>query len=143
MPQFSTAPAYKTALITALKARPGLAGVQITYGFLIRGLRNESIAVGSIEWEDEKYAAVGNRRKEENYWVNLWVWVSRKGRTQQEATERVFALLAEIEVFLRETPIMVGVNWAQVEPVTLNEAPLGKEGYSALAEARIRVKARK
>lgn len=143
MPQFSTAPTIKQTLVSAITARPALTGVQVTYGFILRGLRTESVALGRIDWESELWAATGNKRKEENYWIELWVWVQRKGFTQKQSTERAFAILADIEVFLREDPLLGGlVNLVSIEPVSVAEAP-ANEGYQTMAEARIHVKARK
>lgn len=126
------------------RARPAIGGngTQVSYGFLNRGVKTETIAVGQVQWQDETWPVMGNRTKEENYTLALYVWVAKPGMSQRQATERVFALLAEVELLLREQPFLSGAALIEFQPVSVTEAP-SREGYQAFGEAQVQVKARK
>lgn len=154
MPGVSTAPAVKVALQTLFLDSPDLGAhpdpklnVKATYGFRTRDVQAESIVLGRVEWDSEKFAAVGALRREENYWIYLYVWVNTADKTQREVTERAFEILGFIELLLQQKPNILGmgisgVNWQELEPITAVEAPSG-EGFQTMVEARIKVKARK
>ncbi len=101
---YSTAPAFKAALLTALQARTGLSGVTLSYGAPLQGPR-EFIALGDISGSQE-FAALGALRKDETYTLDVYVSVLREGNQQQTCTERCFALAAEIEDELRTNVTM-------------------------------------
>ena len=103
---YSTAPAFKAALLTALTARTGLSGVTISYGVPLNAPR-EFIALGDISGSQE-FAALGALRKDETYTLSVYVSVLREGNQQQTCTERCFALAAEIEDELRTNVTMTG-----------------------------------
>lgn len=138
----STAPTYKAALVALLQADPNLAAVQVSYGVLARNVEHETVEVGGISWDEEDWSALGNRRKDETYSVALFIYVTKPGNTQQEATERALQLLGYVETLLRNNVVMAGVLWAQVVPLEVAEAP-GEEGGMALVKANVVVKARK
>lgn len=106
MSTYSTAPAFKAALLTALQARTGLAGVTISYGAPLQAPR-EFIALGDISG-DQEFAALGALRKDETYTLTVYCSVLREGNMQQACTERCFALAAEIETELRSNVTMSG-----------------------------------
>lgn len=100
---------YLTALVTALKARPGLSGVQIW---------SAPIADTEFEWEaiafidiinDEEVATLGegpNSRKEV-YTIEGVAEVNVAGHGDVDATtarDRVIELVAEVETELRDSP---------------------------------------
>jgi hypothetical protein len=144
----SSAPTVKQALIDLLTARTALSNVLITYGWT-REPEVNTISVGRIEYENEEWRALGNRRKEERFYIECHLWVLDKAQTQKEATERAYVLMGEIELQLRETPRITGALGAgyqealwEFDPQAVEEAP-GPEGYQSMAEARIHVIARK
>lgn len=117
----STAPAFKAALLTALGARAGLAGVTISYGAPLSAPR-EFIALADISGEQE-FATLGALRKNETYTLEIYCSVLREGNQQQACTERCFELAAEIEDELRTNPTMSGtVRVAQLRsPFSVEE----------------------
>ena len=121
---YSTAPAFKAALLTALSARTGLSGVTISYGAPLRAPR-EFIALGDISGSQE-FAQLGAQRKYETYVLDVFVSVLREGDQQQTCTERCFALTAEIEDELRTNITMSGT--VRVAEIT---APFSLEEYAS------------
>jgi hypothetical protein len=121
MPYYSTAPAFKAALLTALQARAGLSGVTISYGAALQGPR-EAIVLADISGSQE-FAALGALAKDETYNLDVYVSVLREGNQQQACTERCFALAAEIEDELRTNVTMSGtVRVAEItSPFQLEE----------------------
>ena len=103
---YSTAPAFKAALLTALTARSGLSGVTISYGVPL-GAPREFIALTDLSGSQE-FAALGALRKDETYVLDVYVSTLREGNQQQQCTERCFAMAAEIEDELRTNVTMSG-----------------------------------
>lgn len=103
---YSTAPAFKNALHDALGARSGLSGVTVSYG-APTGAPREFIALTDISGSQE-FAALGALRKDETYVLTVFCSVLREGNQQQQATDRAFALAAEIEDELRGNVTMSG-----------------------------------
>lgn len=105
---YSTAPAFKAAMLTALGNRSGLSGVTISYGAPLQGPR-EFIALGDISGSQE-FRTMGGPvpKKEESYVLDVYVSVLREGNQQQTCSERCFALAAEIEDELRTNITMSG-----------------------------------
>lgn len=106
MPYYSTAPAFKNALHDALGARTGLSGVTVSYG-APTGAPREFIALTDISGSQE-FAALGALRKDETFVLTVFCSVLREGNQQQQATDRAFALAAEIEDELRGNVTMSG-----------------------------------
>ena len=140
----STAPAFMSALVTALSGRSGLLGVRVFYGPAFPDPGRESVAVMGLSGNQE-WASLGRLAKEEIYTVEVMIFVIREGQQTQPAVERVYALLAELEDQLREgvnSPTMTGtVRVAAVESVTL-EVGVGATTRSALLTIGVRVDAR-
>lgn len=152
MPGVSRAPACKAALFDLFTTDPSLGAgspaIQVTYGFLPRDPESETVVVGRIEFDSEAWAqGIGTLKREENFWVYLYVFVTTAGKTQQQVTERAFEILGFVELLLQQKPNVLGagvpgVNWQELEPLSAPESPTD-EGFQTMIEARIKVKARK
>ena len=97
----------RSALVTLLSNRTGLAGVQIGYGMPPGALQREHMLLGIVDASQE-YRAIGTTRKFEDYTVTLHIGVVREGTNQQAADERALALLAQVEAALRDDPTVSG-----------------------------------
>lgn len=141
----TTVGTVKQALVTMLEQATtiGVAGVQVTYGFAARDVEAESIVVGNIDWDDEQFAALGARKRDEFYRVGIFVFVTKPGWSQKETTERGLALFAAIEAELIADPTIGGtVIVAESDPRQVVELPT-TEGTSVMIEGEVRVRARK
>ena len=140
----STAPAFMSALVTALAARTNLSGVRVNYGPALPDPGRESINVLGLDGE-QNWAGLGQLAKEEVYTVQVMIFVIREGQQTQPAVERAYALLAEVENQLRETstaPTMGNtVRVASVSTVNL-EVGASDTTRSALLTIGVRVQAR-
>lgn len=96
----STIPTLKAALLEQLSARPGLHGVNVTWGISTSSPGSEWIWLGDTDGE-QRAAALGAQRREETYDLSVVVSVVRQGRDVQEASLRAFEIVAEIENELR------------------------------------------
>ncbi|MEZ5101169.1 MAG: hypothetical protein R3C15_15485 [Thermoleophilia bacterium] len=104
----STVPTLKANLQARLQARVGLAGVQVSYGAPFPMPEPEWIWLADVEGEQEP-AALGRQRRSETFRLEVLVRVVRSTLDDQEAaTERAYALAAELENELRSDPT-VGV----------------------------------
>lgn len=100
----STIPTFKDALLTRLKARTGLSGVQITYGWPNGAVSRESIMLGGASGSQE-FRTIGATQKMETYTLDVYITVIREGHgRQQNADERALELMGEIEDELRDDP---------------------------------------
>lgn len=100
----STAPTVKQKLIDLWTARPGLAGVVITWaGPTEEGdLENEHIFFESTE-QDEEFAQVGGSptKREESYTLNTVLTVYMEGDDPKATEERAWAIRAEMSAAVR------------------------------------------
>ena len=130
---YSTAPAFKAALLTALQARTGLSGVTLSYGVPL-GSPREFIALADLSGSQE-FATLGALRKDETYVLDVYVSVLREGNQQQTCTERCFAIAAEIEDELRTNVTMSGtVRVAELQqPFNLEELASDQARQSILS----------
>lgn len=114
----SSAHAFKNAFVDGLLGRPALAGVQVVSAPLTsKDAARESIQLGDIDGE-QSWAALGRLSRNEKYTVDVMLWVLRPGSGEEvfrDVRARAFALLAEVETFLREDPTLGGA--AQVSAV--------------------------
>lgn len=119
----TTLVSVKQALVTALRARPGLAGVQVLYGpdDFPNGddhLENESLWFGDTNWTDFAIPLIrgGTKKVDENYELGWTLQVIRDDGSSQEAADvRAKTLLAEFQQSLAETPApSAEVFWAQL-----------------------------
>jgi len=129
----SSVPAFKARLLSELEARGGLTNVQITWGIPAGQLQKELILLGDVDG-DQVTAAFGQKRRNEDYQLSILISVLRSKGEQRKATERAYALAAEIETELRDDPSVGGtVRVAQVKgPFDLRERTQGNECEAAL-----------
>jgi hypothetical protein len=100
----STIPAFKAALLSRLQARPGLDGVQVTYGWPSGAVKRESMMLGGANGSQE-FRTIGATQRMEEYALDVYITVIREGQArQQNADERALALMAELEADLRDDP---------------------------------------
>lgn len=108
---------FETALVTALQARPGLAGVLVDSGPLgdstaghkeyveIGGSLDQQPTISSIE----TWGLLGNARRDETVTLDCLAYVEVTGAGGagiRAASARAHELLAEVATQLRETPDM-------------------------------------
>lgn len=105
LPATSTIPAFKLALKEALEARPGLSGVQVTYGSPLPSPSAEFVWLQGVSGE-QTARAIGKLSRRERLRLAVQVSVLHNGQDQQIPTERAFELVAEIEECLRQDPTL-------------------------------------
>ncbi len=149
----STLPAAKLAIVNLLKAAtwpPNAAGlpVAVDYGDPgVNHIEREHVFLGDTGQDGHSWAPYGSLKKEEEYTVKFYVHVANPGATQQEATERAFALFGVVESTLRaqartaSTTIATGVWSVIVSPDSLAEYNTD-QGCAAFIDAHIDIKAR-
>ena len=96
----STIPVAKAELLAVLKERSELFGVQLTRGHPGDTAERELVWIGKAEWEQVP-AALGARRRHEEYTIHLHIEVVRPAE-QQEVSERAYELLEAVENALRD-----------------------------------------
>jgi hypothetical protein len=135
----STVTTVKAALLTRLSLRAGLAGVDLAYGWS-GDFGLEAIFFGSTRGVHEDPVTTGGRiPRDERYTMNVIVSVAKEGGTPQDAEDRAFALLAEVENELADTPRLGLVNvidWAAARDFESQAGPTPEGG---LAEIRLGV----
>lgn len=118
----SSQPTLKANLLAALKAWGGLAGVQVEYGWP-KAPAKEFLMLADIRNDGETTATLGtNRPREEHYTLMTLVKVEKQTTQQVIATERGYAIAAELETLLRQNPTVDGaVRLAAVAGISLQE----------------------
>lgn len=113
----------KQALVTSLRARAGLTGVQVLYGpddFTAPDdhVEDEAIWLGDTIWIESEIPVmmIGTKKVDETYELDWIVQVVRADGSTQEATDlRAVALLAELQQALAETPVISAQTfWALI-----------------------------
>ncbi len=133
----------KDALIALFEAAtwPG-SKPQISFG-IPRTIEREVIVLGGTTNSDQGWSLLGGRRRDEDYYLQLWINVEHT--TQREATARAVEILGVIETVVRATPNLGGAvpsgQWVEIRNPILTEGP-GSESYEAEISFEIRVKAR-
>jgi hypothetical protein len=140
----SSIPRAKAALLDLLTSAtwPGPAPT-VSYGWP-REIDREVVMVGGTTDGEQEWVSFGPRRRDESYRIELVVQVLRPGFSQQQATERAFALLAVVEDVLRTTPDLglgIELTVAELAAPRLREGP-DSEGYAAVVTAGVGVRAR-
>lgn len=143
----STLVVVKDALLVGLRARPGLAGVQVAYALPQRGLQREAIWFGE---ETETDAAIpvmraGIKKVEEQYSLPMVLQVLvTDGRDERAADGRAVELLAELQQLLAERPrITDAIEWAELSAWAHYVGPIGDStNRGARFEVQITVRAR-
>ena len=111
----STVPAFMAALLTALEGRAGLDGVQKSWGVPRGDFQKEMVLLLDVDGSQTS-AARGQHRREEEYDLRVFISVKRTRGEAQLATERAYALAAEIEAEVRANPTMTStVRNARIE----------------------------
>ncbi len=133
----------KEAVIDLLEAAtwPG-SKPQISFG-IPRTIEREVIVVGGTTNSDQDWSLLGGRRRQEDYYLQLWINV--EAPTQREATVRAVEILGVVETAVRSTPNLGGAvpagQWVEIRNPLLTEGP-GTESYEAEISFDIHVKAR-
>lgn len=104
----SAAPTAKAALVAALQAALGSA-VLVTYGPPGPNQPDDIVAVMDVRG-GQVMATMGNRSREETLDIDVVISCYRGGGTevQQTVTERAYALMASLEVYLKTTDPSIG-----------------------------------
>ena len=109
----STVAAVKTAIITALAARAGLAGVQVEYADPAKHRQDELIYFGNTRGRHEIAAIrAGRKPRNETYTLDLYIGAVKRGETVSAAEDRVAALLAEVEGLVADDPQLTAAGLA-------------------------------
>lgn len=142
----TTLVAFKQALVTALSARPRLAGVQISYGFPDTEIWDESIWIEGARAElGIPTMTVGTKRVEENYSLTVACQVLRTQAEGQDVADlRAAQLLVELQQALAEKPELIPeILWAEIDGWTHHVGALAKsDGHGSRFDVRVRVRAR-
>lgn len=147
----SSIPAVKAALVGLFERL--LANddkVKVFYG-VASGNAKEIVVVGNTapRPESQQWATIGDRQREEDYGLIVFIDIDRSDTTQQAATERAFEILAVIEEAVRED-VHLGLAQqyrsieAQVQsvPTFIEEPNADSRGYKARVDTVIFVKTR-
>lgn len=102
----SSAPAAKAALLTLLQADLG-SGVQVEYAHPGPAIQQESIFFNRTT-ENDTSVALGQRKRDEDYTLEVVVSVARDGNDAQGCEERCWALVGHIETVVRANPSLSG-----------------------------------
>lgn len=129
---YSTIPAAKSALLTALQARPGLAGVLVQWGvpFEVPADR-ERVYLGDATGVTREWAGLGQFRIDEIYGLAVHVEVCMEGDDQRACEERMFAIVAEVEqAAVLAAMSGTGLTWrAKPGPMNPLTFPFGDAGW--------------
>lgn len=110
-----------------------------------RTLERECLIVGDVNNADQEWSGIGDRRRQEDYRIELWVGVNAPGDSQEQATVRAVELFAVVEAVLRANSNLSGAlpagQWSEIKAPTLEEFPTDG-GFAAVVQSEIRVRAR-
>lgn len=146
----TSAPAVKRVLLELLRNSPaiGQGQVQVEYAHPGSAIQQETMFFHKTVVK-EVAAALGRKRRDEDYYVELVVSVLRDGDDAQAPEERCWALVQAAEELVRENPGQAGdamagivsgwVVWSSAEMTPVIETG----GRNAEAVCRITVKHRK
>ncbi len=101
--------AVKDAILTGLTevaADTGseLHGVNIRWSHPGKRFEREQLWIGGTTSDDESFASIGNRQREERYRLELDLHVMEPGAEAEKVERRVAAMLGVVEQWLREHP---------------------------------------
>lgn len=141
----TTAATAKQRIITALQARAGLAGVTVSYGAPSSSdeIDPEMIFLGDVRFS-QAWAALGARRRDEDYTIDLTVHVYQDGDEEQVVEERLWALFGEIEQALRDDPTLGGLLAmdAEIDGGEQTTRPSDPGGWVSRLSLRVRCRSR-
>lgn len=111
--------AFKQTLKTALAARPGMSGVQLSYGYPGNDyVQRESVWFEGAEVVNSEFPVMkaGTKKVDETYTLDVVVQVLKtQGEDQEAADLRAVALLAELQQALAENPQLTPeIQWAEM-----------------------------
>ncbi|MEB3367416.1 hypothetical protein [Saccharopolyspora mangrovi] len=137
---------FKSALVSKLTARPGLAGVQISYGFPDEAIEAEAIWLQDANSTDSiPTFKTGPVRVEEVYTVVVACQVLKSdGSTQEEADTRAVAILSEVQQALAVEPRLIDeILYAQLAgwKHSTGVLPTGN-GHGSRFDVQVQVRAR-
>ena len=126
----SRIPILKRNLVDVLKARDAIPASAVTYGWPTGALPNEWICVWDARqaWDQEPAAIQRvTQPREETFVLMVVISVVRPAGSQEQANERAFQFLGELEDALREDHSVMGaVRVAQVSGQSFEERDDGK-----------------
>jgi len=137
----SSAPAVKAIIVEQIAT--ALPGVQVTYNFPSTAPEREWVMLGDVTWTKDDWGPFGQRARDEEYRILLFVNVLRPGDSAQESAERAFELLAVVEDLLRGKPFPIparSINVA-VEKQSIDGFVVD-EGFESQIKAVVAVTAR-
>ncbi len=119
----STVPTVLAALYTAISNASFPSTTQKAYGRPRKGQQQRRcVIVGDVTTDDQQWATLGGREREENYTVEVFVEVDLASSDTKTATEDAYAAWAVVESALRTTPALgvTGVRYfeAEIGPAT-------------------------
>lgn len=148
----STAPAVKNALLGLMQADANLTGVRIDYADPGDEIGQEQIFFGRTLGSEQPAPGMGQRRQEENYEIEVYVYVAADGNDPQAVEDRAYAIVAELETLVRANngptgalaAVITGGGWAAMSaaPETMTPFTFGGQRVCE-ALCRVKVKARK
>ena len=119
----STVPAVKAALVSRLDVRVGLDAVSVTYAHPGDELPHESIYLDRVVGVHNVVVTTGGRvPRDEQYTIDLIIHCFVSGATLPASEDRAFAILAEVENELANTP-RLGlsiIDWAEARGYELD-----------------------
>jgi len=116
--------AAKNKLKELLELAEDLSGIQISFGHPGKNIEDECIVLGGI-YGNSEVAAMGTRKRDEDYTINCAVSIVDQGDDQEWTTTRAYELYAVVEAVLQAFPTLDGLSgliWALVTaPTNLRE----------------------
>lgn len=108
----STVPAVKAALVSLVTTGIGDSTVQVSYGRPADSmLARDCVWMGRVTGSDRvPVMSAGRKVREQEYSVQVIVWVAKPRGTVQEAEARAHVLAAEINDALADDPSLGGVD---------------------------------
>lgn len=110
MPVASAAPAFKDALFTVCQTLFAGDGVQVSFGHPGQSQINDIVAVTRVSSQQEPITLTPRRTREETLTAEVVFSVYRGGGPDMEqvCSDRAYALLAELEEYVRVTDTSLG-----------------------------------
>jgi hypothetical protein len=124
----STLVVFKQAVVAALAARPGLAGVQITYEYPIGSITGADIWLADASADTRiPVMRAGVLKVEEDYTLLIIAQVLKtQGEGQEAADIAALGLLREVQQQFAEKPQLVpDIQWAEVRSWRHRVGPFG------------------
>lgn len=138
----STVPAFLDAFKTKLDARVALADVGVFKAHPGDRLTPEHVVVDRVEF-DQEWGPLGRKAREERYTAHLVIGITKDGAGDDladDARDRVFALMAEVEDALRTDPAVT--NTVRVTEIAGGELRQGAGDKTRWAQLALRIDVR-